>query len=153
MDGRPSGGEKLTGKYVFQPCQKLDEGGKQNWECRGTDNKIPAGNWRRSSCPQPRLVSLWLVVVIQHCTIFTPRHHLPTIFRHFTKVTFTYDHYPQTQVSTIHLISSFPWLLMFKCKIPVAFYCLIIRTSDRVNLLGSFWGNFWENLVVLWERE
>ena len=35
MDGRPSGGEKLTGKYVFQPCQKLDEGGKQNWECRG----------------------------------------------------------------------------------------------------------------------
>ena len=41
-----------------------------------------------------------------------------------------------------NLYLPFPWLLMFKCKIPVAFYCLIARTSDRVNLLGTFWGKF-----------
>ena len=42
MDGRPSGGEKLTGKYVFQPCQKLDEGGKQNGSVGGRTTKFLA---------------------------------------------------------------------------------------------------------------
>ena len=42
---------KVDGKICFPAaCQKLDEGGKQNWDCQGLDNKIPAGNWRRSSC-------------------------------------------------------------------------------------------------------
>ena len=40
--------------------------------------------------------------------------------------------------------SPFLWLLMFKCEVPVPFYCLIARTLDRVNLQAeSFFGKLW----------
>ena len=89
---------------------------------------------------------------------FNPHHihHLAAyniFFLHFTKVTLACDHYHWTHVSIIHLTSPFLWLLKFKCKNPVPFYCLISRTLDRVNLLGSFLGNCGENLEVLWESE
>ena len=89
---------------------------------------------------------------------FTPHHihHLPAYnisFLHFIKVTLACDHHTWTHISIIHLTSPFLWILKCKSKIPVAFYCLILRTLDRVNLLGSFLENCGENLVVLWERE
>ena len=49
--------------------------------------------------------------------------------------------------------SPFLWLLMFKCEVPVRFYCLIARTLDRVNLQAeSFFGKLWGKFGFVGER-
>ena len=47
----------------------------------------------------------------------------------------------------------FPWLLVFECNVPVAFYCLIARTLDILNLLGTFLGEIFGKIWWFCGRE
>ena len=106
----------------------------------GTDNKIPAGNWRRSSCPQPptgQSVAGGGYSALYHINPKFTRI-LPALHQSHQMIFI-----PGLNAVECTFFSLLLWLLMFKVLDPSCILLLDQAHFRQREFIGGFFGKLW----------